>query len=347
MKSFENILFIGPNYKNRGGISSILLSYKENITPFSYLKSSTDKGILVNALVLLMLLLKLPLFKWFTTIKILHIHGASRRSFQRKSIIIRWAKFWGFKVVFHFHGGGFKKYVEATDLKTIKKTLDRCNAIIVLSEYWRDYFVQTFNLSHVFVANNMINRPFEVGNKLDGNLHLLFLGLITPEKGIFDLLEVISTHKHELNGRCTLIIGGSGTKENTNKLAHYIKSNGLQEIIDYQGWITGSERHQAFCNSNVFILPSYIEGLPISILEAMANDMPIIASSVGGIPSVVTKENGILIEPGNKQAIWDSLKYYIDNNNLISEHGKESGLLIKSFYPDEVKSQLNYIYSQL
>lgn len=105
MNIFDKVLFIGPNCNNHGGISSVLSLYKENIRPFHYLKSSTDKGLLVNVCLLAVLLVKLVAIKYFKRIRILHLHGASRRSFQRKAIIIIWAKFLGFKVIYHCHGG--------------------------------------------------------------------------------------------------------------------------------------------------------------------------------------------------------------------------------------------------
>lgn len=348
MSIFDKILYIGPNYKNRGGISTILSLYKENITPFNYLKSSSNKGLLVNMWLLSVLLIKLIGIRCFSKIKILHLHGASYRSFQRKSIIIYIAKFLGFKVIFHCHGGGFKEYVEYKGIEPVKKVLDKCDAIIVLSEFWRKYFKNELGQTKVFIINNMVNRLKTVNNKKDGTLHLLFLGLITEEKGIFDLLEVINQHKHEFkNNNFSLIIGGSGTETDLRRFKNYIKDNELQAYIDYRGWLSEKAKERAFADSNVFILPSYVEGLPISILEAMSNEMPIISTYIGGIPTIVTAKNGILVNPGDKTAVWDAIKGYIDNNNLIYEHGKASGNIVKAFYPESVKEQLTSLYSQL
>lgn len=347
MNIFDKVLFIGPNYKGRGGISAVLNLYKENISPFHYIKSSTDKGLLVNVWLLGILLLKLISVRCLGRIKILHLHGASRRSFQRKAIIIAWAKILGFKVVFHCHGGGFKDFVEAKGEKLIKRVLDKCDVIIVLSEYWHNYFTNVLKQHRVFVVNNIVNRPQKVKNRDDGKLHLLFLGLITKEKGIFDLMEVINEHTEELKDRCTLVIGGSGPEENIQSLIRYITDNNLHDLIDYRGWVCGETKESAFADSNVFILPSYIEGLPISILEAMSYEMPVISTSVGGIPDIVAAVNGVLVRPGDKPAIWRAIKNYIDNKNLVVKQGKEPGRLVEPFYSEKVKQQLASIYLQL
>lgn len=347
MNLFDEVLFVGPSYTSRGGISAVLQLYKENIAPFHYIKSSTNKGLLVNVCVLGTLLAKLVFIRCLGRIKILHLHGASQRSFQRKAIVIAWAKILGFKIIFHCHGGGFKDYVEDRGVRPIKKVLDKCDAIVVLSEYWRNYFTNALKQQRVFVVNNMVNRPRKVYNKADDKLHLLFLGLITREKGIFDLLEVMCDHKKELKNRCILMIGGSGREENIRSLLQYITANELQDLVDYRGWVSRETKESAFGDSNVFILPSYKEGLPISILEAMSHKMPIISTCVGGIPAVVTATNGTLMNPGDKSAIWKAIKNYMDNKDLVTKQGKESGKLIESFYPEKVKQQLLSIYSQL
>ncbi|WP_303179928.1 glycosyltransferase family 4 protein [uncultured Butyricimonas sp.] len=347
MNIFDEVLFIGPDFNNRGGISSVLKLYKENIESFHYIKSSTDKGLLVNVWVLGVVLVKLIGVRFLRKIKIIHLHGASWHSFQRKAIIIIWVKILGFKVIFHCHGGEFKQYVESKGRRGVKGVLDKCDAIIVLSKYWYDYFINELGQTRVFVVNNMVNRPQKINKRIDGLLHLLFLGVITKEKGIFDLVNVINEHKEELKGKCTLIIGGSGIEKNINQLVRYIEENCLHDLIDYKGWVNNETKELVFAESNVFILPSYMEGLPISILEAMSNEMPIISTFVGGIPAIVTTNNGVLVRPGDKTAIWLAIKNYINNINIIIEQGKESAKLVEIFYPQKVEEQLVLIYSQL
>ena len=191
------------------------------------------------------------------------------------------------------------------------------------------------------VVNNIIAPPtFLQTKRNDEKLHLLFLGLITEQKGIFDLLEVLSEHKDEFEGKIVLHIGGNGK---VDKLKEFIHTKGLQNIVIYEGWVSGEKKIQMFNISDVFILPSYTEGLPVSILEAMSYGLPILSTPVGGIPEVVNESNGILFEPGNKNEIYDSILKLI-NSDINSATIKEQSL---KYLPENIKSQLDAIYQQL
>ena len=88
--------------------------------------------------------------------------------------------------------------------------------------------------------------------------------------------------------------------------------------------------------------------MPLSLLEAMSYGMPIISTNVGGIPEVVkTGINGILIEPGNLNAIKNSIDYYIKNRSQILVHGEGSLILVKPFLPEVVFESLTEIYQKL
>ena len=133
---------------------------------------------------------------------------------------------------------------------------------------------------------------------------LLFLGLLGKNKGIYDLLECIRDHKVEFQGKLKLYIGGNGEIEHVKQL---IKEYGIADIVIFEGWVSGDKKIELLNKSDAYILPSYKEGLPISILEAMSYGMPIISTPVGGIPEIVSNgENGYLVEPGNKEDIYNN-----------------------------------------
>lgn len=99
---------------------------------------------------------------------------------------------------------------------------------------------------------------------------------------------------------------------------------------------------------DVYILPSYNEGLPIAILEAMSYKHPIISTPVGGIPEVIKNyENGILVQPGNKEEIIEAIKYYIENPESIKDQGNKAFETVQEFFPEKVFSDLSQIYQSL
>ena len=173
----------------------------------------------------------------------------------------------------------------------------------------------------------------------------LFLGIITKQKGIYDLVKVIGLNKEQLCGKFKLIIAGCG---NVNMLNEMIDQFDIHDLVEYKGWVSGNEKDQLIKNADVFILPSYFEGLPISILEAMSFGKPIISTRVGGIPEVVeTGVNGILVDAGNFNEIFAALMFYIDKPMSLHKHGCQSLQKIKDYYPAAIIPQLKGIYSIL
>lgn len=345
--NFDNVLYIGPDIKGRGGITSVLASYEKMIPNFHYISSNSRKGTMMGVFALMKLMLLLPYFCYLKDIKIVHIHGASRKSFVRKSIIIRFAKLMRRKVIFHCHGGEFKSYVAEAGESKVLNVLSKCDAIVVLSQKWVDYFKGDLGLKNVFVINNIVEpaQLFDENLKPTKELKLLFLGAICDNKGIFDLLDVIATNKAEFIGRIKLYIGGNGEVE---RLQSVISQKQLAEIVEYVGWVTGEDKNRLLKDCDIVMLPSYIEGLPITLLEAMAYAKPSITTNVGGIPEVIeSSKNGVIITPGDKKALYEAIRLFMDNPQLIAEYGNDGLNRVKDYYPQSVKNQLENMYKQL
>ena len=127
------------------------------------------------------------------------------------------------------------------------------------------------------------------------------------------LLDVIERMKEKISGKIVFNFGGNGEIEKFKKT---MKDKNLAEIVNYIGWISGDDKINHLSKADAFILPSYNEGLPISILEAMTYGLPIISTNVGGIPELIKdKVNGLIIEPGNHNQLEESLKFVLQNNS--------------------------------
>ena len=117
--------------------------------------------------------------------------------------------------------------------------------------------------------------------------------------------------------------------------------------MKFEGWVSGEKKIELLNWADVYILPSFNEGLPISILEAMSYKKPIISTPVGGIPEVVDKTNGILVTPGNDEEIFSAMKHYVDYKADITKHGEESYKKAETYLPDYVLNHLKRIYESL
>lgn len=146
-------------------------------------------------------------------------------------------------------------------------------------------------------------------------------------------------------GNFRLLIGGDGEIE---KVQQYIKDNKLDNVAEYIGWVSGEEKIKLLNEVDVFILPSYNEGLPISLLEAMSYNLPIISTTVGGIPEILKNEyNGFLINPGDLIALESAISTLINNPSKRKLQGKRSGEIVMPFLPNMVINQLDCLYKEL
>ena len=144
-------------------------------------------------------------------------------------------------------------------------------------------------------------RPF-----LDPARNLLFVGSLNTAKGIRFLLEALA-HVSRSGLQCTLNICGDGPDRNSLELL--TERFGLTDSVNFLGHVRwGTELTQLYRKAEILVHPSLSEGVPKVILEAMANGVAVIATTVGGIPGVVTQgENGILVPPKSSKAIADAL----------------------------------------
>lgn len=339
----EKILVIGIDYRVvRGGVAAVENVYSTFYKPFNFVRTVVDGNKVVKLLVFIEALFHFLYYMLFSKIEIIHIHGASYASFWRKRIFIYTAKFFGKKIVYHIHGGGFGNFADKKDV--VYKTLLKCDRIVVLSEYWKEYFMNNFGLHNVIIIKNVIAQP-AIAKVEHEEFTLLFLGLLVKEKGIYDLIELLSEYKEKYERRVRLIVGGNGdVKSFQNKIQEY----GLENIISFEGWVSGEKKSRLFNSSDVYVLPSYTEGLPISILEAMSYKLPIISTNVGGIPEIVFNNvNGFLITPGDKEAIVKSIDALLGDMDKCKEMGEQSELLVKEHLPAFVEKQLETLYKSM
>lgn len=342
----DKILVIGPQYKPvKGGIAAVLQEYSQLFETFRFVATTGGPSRLSKGLYLLSALCKVPYLILTKGIEVVHIHGASYSSFYRKRIFIYLSRFLGAKVVYHIHGGGFEHFYRTGNSPRILQTLQKCDLVVVLSEHWRHFFADELALPHVQIVNNIIGAP-RLHPAEKSNFKLLYLGHITKEKGIFDLIDVIDENRALFEGRIELHIGG-GLYE-VDRMVALLKERSLEKIIVFHGWVSGDQKAKLLSDCNAFILPSYYEGMPITILEAMSYGMPVISTCVGGIPEIVTEDvNGILVHPGDKDALRKAILKLAEDKILQQQMGEEAKKAARPFMPEEVEQVLVTIYSGL
>ena len=150
---------------------------------------------------------------------------------------------------------------------------------------------------------------------------ILFLGFITELKGCFDIPEIIEKVIQQYD-KIKVILAGSGEVEEIQEI---LKKKNLEKYFVFPGWVKKEEKEELLKTANLFLLPSYTEAMPMSILEAMGYGLPIIASNVGGIPQLVEEgKNGFMVTPGDIDGFSTAILNIIQNDDLNYEMGKNS-----------------------
>ncbi len=345
----NSVVTVGPDFaRPRGGIAQVVYNYRHYVFgPKSCFIANSCEGSKIQklllacsaALKLIMLLLTRQ------NLKIVHIHTASRNSFRRSCVYLNIAKALRRKVVMHIHGGSFKEYYYANS-EYVKRQLQKCDHIVVLSTYWKKFIKDELGLDNVTVINNIIPEPSSLRGRRNGAVkHALFMGLYVKEKGIYDLIKALSGIKEKLNGRLLLHICGSGDEV---ELQNLIKSIGVENLIKIEGWIDGKKKSELMNQCDLLVLPSYIEGLPLSILEAMSYGMAILSTNVGGIPELLRGTDNIMISPGNVEALSQAILHFSTlSSDELNHIGEKNHDIAKGYMPQAVKQSLVELYSRI
>lgn len=293
------VLMVGPARTVKGGMSSVINSFytagiSKNVE-IKYLGTTIDK----NKLLKICYMFKNFLAFLFIVHKydIIHIHTASGNSFKRKSWYARISKIAKKKVILHIHGGAFKDFYKNSSIrgkKSIIATLNRADKIIVLSDTWKDFLTKLkIPDSKIEILPNGVLIPPHTTKHSTNSLNIVFLGRLVKEKGIYELIEAMKMLEDYSDIK--LYICGDDDKKTTKN-------------IEFLGWINDDEKAKIFQKSDIIILPSYIEAMPLSIIEGMSYGLVPIATNVGSIPEIIdNNKNGILLETPEPKNICSAI----------------------------------------
>lgn len=349
---YRRLVMLGTAPESRGGIAAVVNTYRAQGLferwPIDYIATHRDGGALRKLLTIGRRLAALILLLARHHRAIMHVHVASRWSFWRKSLFMAIALIANCPVIFHLHGGGFMRFYEtecgAAGRWTIRFFLDRAACVIVLSGRWRAWITGITQNRNVICVPNPVAPVTKPAAPRRRDL-VLFLGRIERRKGIFDLLDAISALRTSVPA-VRLVCAGGGDIES---VARYAERLGIGDAVSLPGWVAPPERQSLMDRAAVYVQPSYTEGLPMGLLEAMAAGLPVIATEVGGIPDVVTHGvTGFLFRPGDTAALERLLRRLMQDPDL----GKRMALAAREAVrarcaADRVVAQLEEIYAGL
>lgn len=326
------VLMVGPARSVNGGISAVVNNYyqakldqKAELTYIATMEDGSKWHKLRVALgAVLRYLTALPGHT------IVHIHMASDISIYRKSIFIWLAKLFGKKLVIHQHGGNIKQFYEQECGRIkqywIRKTLQKADVFLVVAPYLKEIFQKILEKEKIRVFPNAIEIPKEEKASYEGQ-NLLFLGRLCKEKGVYELLEAVK-ELEPVFPNLQLYLGGVWEDAFLKE-----KAEADPEHVHDLGWIGAKQKEQYLKQCNILVLPTYFEGLPMSLLEGMAYGCACVASEVGGIPEVITdKENGLLIPAKEVGALKEAIQKLLEDPALQKSLGENARRTVEKDY---------------
>lgn len=279
-----------------------------------------------------------------------HVHVASRGSTFRKGHYVDVIKKWNKKVILHVHGAQYLVFFNEISEKKKNRVIEilkKSDMVISLSQDWKDKFDQKFGLTNCCVLENGIDMERLSPAIQDPVIHqksFVTLGRLGQRKGTYDLVEAVDIARKTVPDiKCYL--AGDGDVEKVKEL---VKEKHLENNIDVVGWANFDKKLELLKSVSTVVLPSYNEGLPMSILEGMACGKAIISTTVGAIPEVISEENGILVKPGNVQALSEALIECAQNLEKIKRMSEcNIDKVEKQFSVDMMHDQLSKYYKSV
>lgn len=240
-------------------------------------------------------------------VKLVHLHVAERGSFYRKALIAKAAKKYGIPVVFHHHAAEFMLFYDGLSDRAkeyIRETLELVDVNVVLSEAIKRDMSAIFPNAHFEVLLNAVpTLPLNPYSKKSRDI--VFMGRLGGRKGTFDLIRAASQALPALKEDWNILLCGDGEIERAQAL---IGELGLANRVRCLGWVSAADRDRILRGAGLNVLPSYNEGLPMSILEAMSYGVPTVSTGIAAIPEVIDREkNGVLIDPGDVSALSEAI----------------------------------------
>ena len=356
------ILICGPH---RGAISGVsthvnlllgsALAGDFELLHFQVGSEGRDEGLLARWLRLAVSPFALFATILFRHVSVVHLNTSlNTRAYWRDLGYLLVARVLRARVLYQVHGGALPhKFFEKSPILTrlLRWSLGLPDVVVVLAKVELEAYAAFVPQQHVVVLPNGIDcRPFArvptVRSRAEHPLRLVYIGRLAREKGLYETLQGMRMAR-ELGVDVHLVIGGDGPE--AGGLARSARLLGLSGRVTFVGPVFGDAKVQLLASADVAILPSYEEGLPYALLEAMAAGIPVLATPVGAIPDVVTHGiHGALVKPRDGVAIAEALASLARDRERLSWMSRACRRrILAAFSIDRLAAELALHYEAL
>lgn len=283
-------------------------------------------------------------------VDVLHVHLAHGGSVARKALPLAAARWAGVPTVVHAHSYDFAGWFDG-----LRPAVQRVVRRVLVADRWLvlgtrhvEEYVSRLRLpaERVAVLNNAVPvPPAAVEHSNVDWVHAVSLGRLGVRKGSYDLINAVGALDDDMRSRLRVTLAGDGE---VDEVRAAVAEAGLGDTIHVAGWLDPGARDELLREAQIFVLPSYDEGLPMALLEAMAYGLAPVTTLVGSISEAVTdRETGLVVAPGRPEQIADALHELVKDADLRARLGAAARSRACDFGLDRWYERLTQVWTDL
>jgi len=277
----------------------------------------------------------------------------------RDGFLILLAKLFGKKVVVFYRGWKLPTYHKIAQRDPLRKLFNfifqkNTLQVVLASSFKNDLEkLNSKKKANIIITTTAIDKSQIIkplAHRVTKPIKVLFLGRIQDLKGVGELVNAIGKlkQKGKLNDFKFSIVGHENKTGYINELKEKLESYGVTtEQADFLGRITGQKKHQLYASHDVYVLPSYTEGCPNSVLEALASGLFCVTTPVGALKDLINAHNGVIIPVKNVIELYKTFLMILENKALLKNRESISGESIDKFDIRNICEDFNRAYNKL
>lgn len=342
---YPKVLVVGPS-DMPGGIATVIRSYQAmplwKLANCRLLPTYDNRKSLTNVAALAKAYLLAPFKIYGATL--VHVHVAAQNSMWRKLPIVLLAKVMRKPYIVHLHAASEQSVFVLTPPMIVRLIFLLSYRVVVLSDGWAVVVKKYLPSARITVIHNPVQRP-HIARAPDPSRMILFAGKLERRKGYIELLraaaEVLRAEPH-----VTFCLAGNGEIEQAKAEARRLN---IERSVYFPGWVAPDEMGAYYRRATVFCLPSFDEGLPMAVIEAMSYSLPVVTTPVGGLPDLISNgTDGLFAEPGNVDSIARQLLVLLRDPKRAEWIGRNASLTIERLCnPTQIERELLTLYQEV
>lgn len=343
--TYPKVLVVGPSGRP-GGIATVIRSHRQmrlwRLANCRMLSTYDERNPLMKIAVMLKAYALGVVMIYRASL--VHIHVAAQNSMWRKLPIVLLTKLMRKPYIVHLHAASEQALFVLTPQWLVRMIFLLSYRIVVLSDNWAAIVKKHLPDARVTVIHNPVRKPqMERTPEPDGMV--LFAGKLERRKGYMELLEAAAEVLIHFP-KVRFCFAGHGDIEQAKAEAHRLNIEGS---VSFPGWIRPEEIGGYYRRATVFCLPSFDEGLPMAVIEAMSYSLPVVTTPVGGLPDLISDGvDGLFVQPGNVHAIARQLLGLLQDPDRAQRVGRSAALTIERLCnPVQIEQQWLHLYQEV